>query len=58
MGTLEEAGRSDIIIVTAGAKQQPGESRDALVGRNKEILSSIVSDMGAINPKAIWACGC
>lgn len=54
MGTMEEAGKSDIIIVTAGAKQQPGESRDALVGRNKEILSSIVSDMGAINPSAIW----
>lgn len=54
MGTLAEAGRCDIIIVTAGAKQQPGESRDALVGRNKQILSSIIGDMGAINPRAIW----
>ncbi|KAI0223823.1 hypothetical protein L0F63_002329 [Massospora cicadina] len=54
MGTMEEAGRADIIIVTAGAKQQPGESRSALVGRNRAILSSIVKEMGTINPKAIW----
>ncbi|KAF2628326.1 L-lactate dehydrogenase [Macroventuria anomochaeta] len=44
-GTHKEAGQCDIIVFTAGAKQKKGESRTDLIGRNKSILKSAVSDM-------------
>jgi len=51
---IKETGTCDIIIVTAGAKQRPGESRADLVDRNNEIMSSIISSMGTLNPRTIW----
>ncbi|CAO2652071.1 Nn.00g003540.m01.CDS01 [Neocucurbitaria sp. VM-36] len=44
-GTHKEAGQSDIVVITAGAKQKKGESRTDLIGRNKAILESAISDM-------------
>lgn len=44
-GTHKEAGQSDIIVMTAGAKQKKGESRTDLIGRNKSILKSAIDDM-------------
>ncbi|XPT01955.1 hypothetical protein M3J09_011079 [Ascochyta lentis] len=44
-GTHKEAGQCDIIVFTAGAKQKKGESRTDLIGRNKSILKSAISDM-------------
>ncbi|KAJ4309591.1 hypothetical protein N0V94_008855 [Neodidymelliopsis sp. IMI 364377] len=44
-GTHKEAGQCDIIVITAGAKQKKGESRTDLIGRNKSILKSAISDM-------------
>jgi L-lactate dehydrogenase len=44
-GTHKEAGQCDIIVITAGAKQKEGESRTDLIGRNKAILESAISDM-------------
>ncbi|KAI9298034.1 L-lactate dehydrogenase [Neoconidiobolus thromboides FSU 785] len=53
-GDLKECGQADIIIVTAGAKQRKGESRDELLKRNQEILKSIIDGMGEFNKKSIW----
>ncbi|OSS43402.1 hypothetical protein B5807_12014 [Epicoccum nigrum] len=44
-GTHKEAGQCDIIVFTAGAKQKKGESRTDLIGKNKSILQSAISDM-------------
>ncbi|KAF9692832.1 hypothetical protein EKO04_009320 [Ascochyta lentis] len=44
-GTHKEAGQCNIIVFTAGAKQKKGESRTDLIGRNKSILKSAISDM-------------
>ncbi|KAG0317272.1 hypothetical protein BGZ99_006414 [Dissophora globulifera] len=53
VGTPKECGQADIIVITAGARQRPGETRDELVHRNEEILSSVLSGLQPINPHAI-----
>ncbi|KAJ3184335.1 hypothetical protein HDU85_001640 [Gaertneriomyces sp. JEL0708] len=45
VGTYREAGQCDVIIITAGAKQRPGETRMELIGRNRAILSTVLDDM-------------
>ncbi|ORX69162.1 lactate dehydrogenase A [Linderina pennispora] len=50
---LKEAGQADLIIITAGARQQPGELRDGLLDRNYEILHSILSGLKPVNPNAV-----
>ncbi|KAH7401902.1 l-lactate dehydrogenase-like protein [Phaeosphaeria sp. MPI-PUGE-AT-0046c] len=52
-GTHAEAGQADIIVVTAGAKQKPGESRLGLLNRNLRILKSICDGMKPINQHSI-----
>ncbi|KAJ3144779.1 hypothetical protein HDU86_001497 [Geranomyces michiganensis] len=44
-GTSKEAGQCDIVVITAGAKQRPGETRVDLIGRNRAILSSVLESM-------------
>ena len=46
-GTYEDVSQADIVIITAGAKQKPGESRDGLIDRNKSILKSILGSFQA-----------
>ncbi|KAF9164753.1 hypothetical protein DFQ26_001099 [Actinomortierella ambigua] len=53
VATPSECGQADIIVVTAGAKQRPGESRDGLVGRNEAILRSVLDGMKPLKPTAI-----
>lgn len=53
IGTPKECGQADIIVITAGARQRPGESRDELVQRNQDILKSVLSGMQPIKPTAI-----
>ncbi|KAJ3159248.1 hypothetical protein HDU86_001851 [Geranomyces michiganensis] len=43
--TPTEAGQCDIVVICAGAKQRPGETRIDLVGRNKTILASVIDSM-------------
>ncbi len=43
----------DIIVITAGAKQETGESRCKLLGRNIQILQKIKKDIGEIKPSCI-----
>lgn len=45
---------SHIIIITAGARQRPGESRLELLGRNVSILSSIVPQAVKLSPNAVF----
>ncbi len=47
---LQEA---DIFVITAGAKQRPGENRCQLLGRNLSILQNIAKSLGKIKPEAI-----
>jgi L-lactate dehydrogenase len=51
--TGQTAGQSDIIVITAGAKQLPNEPRTALISRNKQVLQSCISAMNPLNPNAI-----
>ncbi|KNC98811.1 L-lactate dehydrogenase [Spizellomyces punctatus DAOM BR117] len=53
MGTPKEAGQCDIVIITAGAKQRPGETRVDLIGRNRAILSSVIESMKPFKQSAI-----
>lgn len=43
---------SDLVIVTAGVRQRPGESRLALVGRNLKIFKAIVPQITKHSPEA------
>lgn len=52
-GTHADAGQADIVVITAGAKQKPGESRLSLLSRNLHILESIFSAMAPISPHTI-----
>ncbi|KAK9760835.1 hypothetical protein K7432_014736 [Basidiobolus ranarum] len=49
VGTYKEAGQADIIVITAGAHQKPGETRLQLIENNHKILQTVVTDMSPIN---------
>lgn len=44
-GTYSDSAGSDIVIITAGANQKPGETRLDLVYKNAEIFKGIVSEV-------------
>eukprot|EP01147_Barroeca_monosierra_P008083 gene8083-759_t len=48
-----ETKNSDICIITAGARQNPGESRLSLVDRNVAIFKQIVPKIVALSPDVI-----
>ncbi len=52
-GNFKDAGQSDVIVIAAGARQKPGQSRTELLATNKDIISSIVENMKPINPNAV-----
>lgn len=52
-GSYQEAGQCDVIVVTAGAKQKPGESRLQLIGRNISILRTVIEGMKPLSKDAI-----
>ncbi|KAG0356304.1 hypothetical protein BGZ54_000772, partial [Gamsiella multidivaricata] len=53
VATPKECGQADIIVITAGARQRPGETRDELVHRNEEILTSVLNGLKPIKSSAI-----
>src|SRR5579885_592960 len=53
MGTLKDAAQADIVIITAGLPQKPGQSRLDLLDANHKIIKSIVQGMEPINPNLI-----
>jgi L-lactate dehydrogenase len=51
--TFQEAGQANIIVITAGIAQKPGQTRLDLLKTNIEILDSIIEKMGHIQESAI-----
>jgi L-lactate dehydrogenase len=52
-GTLADGSGADIVIITAGAAQKPGETRLNLVQRNVEIFKQLIPDVVRHCPEAI-----
>ncbi len=52
-GDFTDAANADIIVLTAGAAQKPGETRLDLVSKNKSIYESIFKSIGNIKSTAI-----
>jgi len=52
VATMEEAGRADVIIITAGRAQKPGETRMDLVKANAGIMREIIEKMKPIKETA------
>ncbi|MGF7033369.1 L-lactate dehydrogenase [Paenibacillus mucilaginosus] len=52
-GTYEDCRDADIVIITAGAAQKPGESRIDLLKRNAAILESITDEVLKYNKDGI-----
>ena len=53
VGTAQEAGQADIIVITSGAKQKIGETRLQLIERNFYILKSVIEGMQPMKKSAI-----
>ncbi len=52
-GDFKDCGDVDIVVITAGAPQQPGETRLDLVSKNITILKSILKKMGKLRPDTV-----
>ncbi|KAI5449202.1 hypothetical protein NCC49_005239 [Naganishia albida] len=52
-GTLQDAAKAEITIITAGAKQRPGDTRLDLIDRNFKVLKSVLDGMRPIRSDAI-----
>lgn len=50
---FRDAATADIIIITAGAPQKPGESRLNLTKKNKAVITSIFKQIGKLKPNAV-----
>ncbi len=52
-GGLEACGDAQLIIITAGAKRKPGETRLDLMHRNAEIFNSLIPPLVQGSPDAV-----
>jgi len=52
-GTYEDCLDADVIVITAGANQKPGESRLDLLTRNAAIFKSILDQINTVGTEAI-----
>lgn len=52
-GTAKDAGQADIVIIAAGTRQKPGQSRSKLITKNQSIIHSIIDEMKPINQNTI-----
>lgn len=53
-GNVEALAGSDVIVITAGARQQPGQSRLDLAGTNVRILEKLVPQLMEQAPDAVY----
>ena len=53
-GELGVLAASDVIVITAGAAQQPGQSRLDLVNTNAEIIRDLMPRLVKISPDAVY----
>ena len=51
-GTVADGQGADLVIITAGAKQRPGESRLDLVQRNTELFKELIPEVVQCCPDA------
>ncbi len=52
-GDYSATANSDIIVITAGTSQHPGETRMDLIARNAAIMRDVASHLAAYSPNAI-----
>jgi len=52
-GTLKNAGQTDIVIISAGARQKKDQTRAELIKINKRIIHSIIKEMKPVNKDTI-----
>src|SRR5690606_28081561 len=52
-GSIEDTADSDIVIITAGAAQKPGETRLDLVNKNIAIYQKLIPEIVKYNPNSI-----
>jgi L-lactate dehydrogenase len=52
-GDYSDCGDADLIVVTAGAKQIPGQSRLELIQRNADIVKDICGEISKYDSKAV-----
>lgn len=50
---LKKTAGSDLIVITAGARQQPGQSRLDLIKINRQIFSKIIPELAKHSPDSI-----
>lgn len=53
LGTLEDTKDSDVVIITAGLNQKPGETRLDLVDKNYAIFKDFIPKIAKASPNAI-----
>jgi L-lactate dehydrogenase len=53
-GGYEDIAGSDLVVFSAGRRQQPGQTRLQLVGDNVELLGSIVPHVMKVSPDSVW----
>ena len=51
--SYEETAGSDLVIITSGLPRKPGMSREDLLQKNKEIVSSVTKSVVAKSPDSI-----
>lgn len=51
--TYDQARNATIIIIAAGQRQKPGQSRRELVSANHTIINAIIKNLKPINPQSI-----
>lgn len=52
-GNFKDCRDVDVIVITAGAAQKPGETRLDLVGKNIKIMKSIIKKMGKLRSDTV-----
>jgi L-lactate dehydrogenase len=53
MASLQDAGQADIIIITAGIAQKPGQKRIDILATNHDIIGSVIHSMKPIKSSSI-----
>lgn len=51
---IELTADSDVVVITAGAKQQPGQTRLELAGVNVRILEAMLPQLLGLSPNAVF----
>ena len=53
-GTIEDAADADVIMISAGFSQKPGQTRLDLISQNANIVGDIAREVGRLAPSAVY----